>query len=65
MDMFMQLYTRYPAQLEDVNFIVNYYANKIADSRALSSDQKEAMLSALSVSAYSPRYWISQLDLEE
>lgn len=65
MDMFMQLYTRYPTQLEDVDFIVNYYANAIANSKALDPDQKEAMLSALSVSAYSPRYWISQLDLEE
>lgn len=65
MDMFIELYTRYPAKLEDVDFIVNYYANKIADSNALDPDQKEAMLSALSVSAYSPRYWISKLDMEE
>jgi hypothetical protein len=65
MEMFMELYTRYPAQLEDVDFIVNYYADKIASADSLDTDQKEAMLSALSVSAYSPRYWISRLEPEE
>ena len=62
--MFMTLYTQYPSKLDDIDFIVDYYANQIAVSKALNDSEKDAMFSALSVAAYSPRYWIDELGIE-
>ena len=59
--LFSDLYTKYPSKIEDVDFIIDYYAEHIFASSALSETDKDALFSSLSVAAYSPRYWVDHL----
>ena len=59
--LFSDLYTKYPSKIEDVDFIIDYYAEHIFASSALSETDKDALFSSLSVAAYSPRYWVEHL----
>lgn len=61
LDLFLDLYNNYYGALEDVDFIINFYADHIFESSALDGEEKNALLSSLAVAAYSPRFWVDKL----
>ena len=65
MTLFMELYTQYPAGLEDIDQIVNFYLQKIDNTNALTMDEKEILYSGLAVAAYSPRFWSAKFENEQ
>ncbi len=57
LELFMDIYTQYPSKLEDVDFIINYYVKKIANSSEVPEEEVESLYTALAIAAYSPRLW--------
>lgn len=57
LELFMDIYTQYPSKLEDIDFIINYYVEKIANSPEVPEEEVESLYTALAIAAYSPRLW--------
>lgn len=54
--LFQELYATYPKSLNDIDHIVQYYAEQIDASTAIAPHDKQIILSVLSIAAYSPRF---------
>lgn len=54
---FLEIYTIYPDNIEDINFIIKYYLHKIIESQELDEDSKIVAAKTLSVAMYSPLFW--------
>lgn len=63
MELFLDIYTKYPNGFEDIDEIINHYIQEIEKSN-LSSYDKEYLFTGLSVAAYSPRFWADKLEGE-
>ena len=64
MELFMEIYTKYPDGFDDIDTIINYYIQKIESADFLTQEEKECLYSGLSVAAYSPRFWADRFENE-
>lgn len=59
---FLNLYKNYPADKDDVNYIVNRYIYIIEHDSSITQTQKKVVYTALAMAAYSSSYWDNQLN---
>lgn len=57
MQLFLDIYNKYPENCEDVNFIINKYIEVVDDSDEISDEMKSCIYNGLAVAAYSYKYW--------
>lgn len=58
--LFLQAYQEYPAELEDVGYLINRYIELIEKDSQITDLQKGVVYSALSTAAYSTNYWYNR-----
>lgn len=58
--LFLDVYQEYPEDMEDVNYLINMYIDRIERDPAITDLQKQCVYSALSIAAYSTNYWSNQ-----
>lgn len=63
--LFLDLYTQYPENLYDVNYIISEYIDIIENDSSITSGQKQAIYIAISVAGYSSQYWNNVLKGDE
>lgn len=56
-NLFIEVFNQYPEDINDVNFIVNKYIEKIEASNLLSESEKKNIYDALSVAVFSFYHW--------
>jgi len=55
--LFLDAYKEYPADMDDVNYLINKYIELIEADSQISDEEKKVIYSALSTAAYSSIYW--------
>lgn len=63
--LFLDVYKKYPLGVSDVSYIINEYSNIVENDSTLTFEQKRAIFTALSVAAYSTEYWDAVLNGNE
>lgn len=59
--LFIEVYNKYPQDIDDVNLIINNYIERIEKNPSLTNEEKQLVYNGLAVAAYSFQYWKNRL----
>ena len=57
MNLFFEIFEKYPDNVDDVQFIINKYIEAVKNTEEISEADKEIIYQALSIGASSYEYW--------